>query len=300
MVGTAALYAAVQHRAGNQDTKWYEYKNEDGTTTDLRPFFPITPYLAVADLYVKYSEGKPIDVKEFMEGFTGAQFRTGASSALLENFFETLRGEGSPTSDRLFEMAGEHIGEVFGGGLTPLRVVRDIQAAYDTEAAMVRDARQTEGVSGFDRFTSALQNKIIKDMPETGILPSAKDLPEFQSPTREGPIFRQSPITGQLTGLRREDKRSPAETELVRLGFKSFRIVPSSGDKTADALVKKYMGKEIEDRLGAIVSSESFQKKNDNQKRAAIANYLKRYRARAKSTGEDRGHKNKRQAIYTV
>ena len=292
MVGTAALYAAVQHRAGSQDTKWYEYKNEDGTTTDLRPFFPITPYLAVADLYVKVSEGKPIDGKEFMEGFTGAQFRTGASSALLENFFETLRGE-TPSGDRLAEMAGEHIGEVFGGGLTPLRVVRDIQAAYDTEAAMVRDARQTEGVSGFDRFTSALQNKIVKDLPETGILPSAKDLPEFQSPTREGPIFRQSPITGQITGLRREDKRSPAETELVRLGFKSFRIVPSSGDKTADALVKKYMGKEIEDRLGAIVSSESFQNKNDNQKRAAIANYLKRYRARAKSLAKIEAAKTK-------
>ena len=292
MVGTASLYAAVKYRSENQDTKWYEGKNEDGTTTDLRPFFPITPYLAVADLYVKYAAGQPIDGKEFLEGFTGAQFRTGASSALLENFFEGLRGE-KPSGDRLYEMVGEHIGEVFGGGLTPLRVVRDIQAAYDTEAAMVRDARQTEGVATFDRFTSALKNKLIKDMPETGILPSAKDLPEFQSPTREGPIFRQSPITGQITGLRREDKRSPAETELVRLGFKSFRIVPGSGDKTADAMVKKYMGKEIEDRLGVIISSESFQKKTDNEKRAVISNTLKRYRTRAKQLAKIEATKTK-------
>jgi len=53
------------------------------------------------------------------------------------------------------------------------------------------------------------------------------------------------------------------------------------------------MGKEIEDRLGAIVSSESFQKKNDNQKRAAIANYLKRYRARAKSLAKIEATKTK-------
>ena len=39
IVGTAALYAAIKHRAENQDTNWYEYKTEDGRTGDLRPYF---------------------------------------------------------------------------------------------------------------------------------------------------------------------------------------------------------------------------------------------------------------------
>ena len=104
VVGTAALISAINYRAQNQDVKFYEYKNEDGSTSDLRPFFPLTPYLAVADLIVKLGgtetaslglvdqpeSVQALDVKEIIEAFTGAQFRTGASSYITENFADLL------------------------------------------------------------------------------------------------------------------------------------------------------------------------------------------------------------------
>jgi len=280
VVGTAALMTAIKYRADNQDIKFYEGRNDDGSTSDLRPFFPLTPYLALADVIVKLTDdsAKPIDVKEFIEAFTGAQFRTGASSYVLENFDELLKAEPDTiTSERLSEMMGGYVGELFGGAATPLRVVRDIQAAYDTEAAVVRDARQVEGVGSGERFVNALKNTVAKDIP--GL---AKDLPAVESPTREGDIYRQSPLIGQVTGLRREAKRNPAEEEFERFGIERFEIVPGSGDKMADAAVKKALGPIVEKRISDLVTSERYLAKTDNEKRVMLNEYMSMYRARAK------------------
>jgi hypothetical protein len=280
LVGTAALISAIKYRADNQDIKLYEARNDDGSTSDLRPFFPLTPYLALADIIVKLSneDSKPIDVKEFLEAFTGAQFRTGASSYVLENMDELIRAEGDTiTSERLSEMMGGYVGEMFGGAMTPLRVVRDIQAAYDTEAAVVRDARQVEGVGGGERFVNALKNTVAKDLP--GL---AKDLPAVESPTREGDVYRQSPLVGQITGLRREAKRNPAEEEFERFGIQRFEIVSGSGDKMADAAVKKALGPIVEKRISDLVTSERYLAKSDNEKRAMLNQYMRMYKARAK------------------
>jgi hypothetical protein len=284
LVGTAALISAIKYRADNQDIKLYEARNDDGSTSDLRPFFPLTPYLALADVIVKLSneDSKPIDVTEFLESFTGAQFRTGASSYVLENMDELLRAEGDTiTSERISEIMGGYVGEMFGGAMTPLRVVRDIQAAYDTEAAVVRDARQVEGVGGEERFVNALKNTVAKDIP--GL---AKDLPAVESPTREGDVYRQSPLIGQVTGLRREAKRNPAEEEFERFGIKRFEIVPGSGDKMADAAVKKALGPIVEKRISDLVTSERYLAKTDSEKRVMLNEYMKIYRGRAKQLAQ--------------
>ena len=278
LVGTAALISAIKYRADNQDIKLYEARNDDGTTSDLRPFFPLTPYLALADVIVKVSNDKPVDIQEFLEVFTGAQFRTGASSYVLENMDELLRAEGDTiTSERMSEIMGGYVGEMFGGAMTPVRVIRDIQAAYDTEAAVVRDARQVEGVGGGERFVNALKNTVAKDIP--GL---AKELPAIESPTREGDVYRQSPLVGQITGLRREAKRNPAEVEFERFGIERFEIVPGSGDKMADAAVKKALGPIVEKRISDLVTSERYLAKTDNQKRVMLNEYMKMYRSRAK------------------
>lgn len=291
VVGTAALMTAIKYRADNQDIKFYEGRNDDGSTSDLRPFFPLTPYLALADVIVKLTDdsAKPIDVKEFIEAFTGAQFRTGASSYVLENFDELLKAEPDTiTSERLSEMMGGYVGELFGGAATPLRVVRDIQAAYDTEAAVVRDARQVEGVGAGERFVNALKNTVAKDIP--GL---AKDLPAVESPTREGDIYRQSPLIGQVTGLRREAKRNPAEEEFERFGIKRFEIVPGSGDKMADAAVKKALGPMVEERITRLVQSEEYLAKSDNKKRAMLNNRMRTLRSWAKQAAKIEASKDK-------
>jgi len=293
VVGTAALMSAINYRAKNQDTKWFEGKTDDGKTTDLRPYFPITPYLALADMIVKmgYAEGASlgmvdqpeitgeIDVQEFLEGVTGAQFRTGASSFVLDESFKLFKGESSDMKkERLYELTGQYVAELFGGAATPLRVLRDVEAAYDTEAAIVRDARQTTGDTPLKRGVSAFTNVLQKDMPIV-----SKDLPELQSTTREAPIYRQSSGVSQLFGLPREEAaRTPGEKELVRLGIKNFTIVPSEREGEATALVKKHFGKRFEERINKEINSKEYKNKSNSKQKQTMRNILREFRARAR------------------
>ncbi len=293
MVGTAALYAAINHRASNQDTNWYEYKTDDGRTGDLRPYFPITPYLAIADLIVKAGVTEDVtlgtieqpdisadvNLVETFEGVTGAQFRTGASSFVIDQFEDLVAGETDfLKSEKFAEVMGQYTATLFGGAVTPLRVVRDVQAAYDTEAAIVRDAKQTSGIGFGDRFSSGFAATIQKELP--GL---SKDLPEFQAATREDPLYRQSSLTSQLFGTpRKVAERSDGEKELVRLGIKDYAIVPGTGAKEADALVKKYMGIEFEKEVNKLVNTPEYKRLSLNQKKAKITNTIKQFRSRAK------------------
>ena len=58
--------------------------------------------------------------------------------------------------------------------------------------------------------------------------------------------------------------------------------MPGSGDKMADAAVKKALGPIVEKRVSDLVTSERYLAKSDNEKRAMLNQYLRMYKARAK------------------
>ena len=289
VVGTAAFGAAIMHRANNQDVKFWEYRTEDGRTADLRPYFPLTPYLAIADLIVKAANNDldKANPREVLEAFTGAQFRTGASSYVIENFGEAFinplfsAGQDTPSSERMGELIGGFVAEMSGGYLTPMRIVRDVQASFDTEAATLRDAKQSSGIGMDERFYSALKNGIYKDLPEL-----SKELPVLESPTRKGDVYRQQPLLGQLGAPRLEPQRNPAEDELTRLGIERYTVGSRTGDKAADAFVNKYLGEFMEDSVSALVQSEEYLSMTDAEKRAALNNEMKRVRKFSKELGQ--------------
>ena len=312
IVGTSALYAAIQFRANNQDIKWYEAKKgsvrpsdtaREDATVDLRPYFPFTPYLAVADLIVKAGIAEELtlgavkqpetfddpSIRTAIEGITGAQFRTGVSSYVLDEAIKVLGGKSDVTNtEKLGERVGKFLGELSGGVLTPLRVVRDVQAAYDTEAAYLRDSSQTKGLGFVDKAASSFGNQVLKEIPDVGQsalgFSSMESLPKFESPTREAPIMRQSSGVSQLFGLpRKEGERSDAEKELVKFGIEGFQIVPDSGDAEANALIKKYMGVELERTLNKLVNSRSYKNKSTNKQKVALNSMIRQFRGRAKS-----------------
>jgi hypothetical protein len=289
IVGTAALMSAIKYREENQDSKWYDIEADDGQTLDARPFFPIAPYLAVADIIVKMKNNELDDGawSQIVEGISGAQMRTGASSYVIDGMFSEISaaaGDGDLTgigAQKIGEITGKFLGELVGAATTPLRVVNDVVAQFDKDAAIVRDANQSEGMTFSERAVSAFNNKIIKDIPVL-----QKTLPEYQSPTREAPLMKQSPLVGQLTGARYQQRKNLAESELIDLGYENWEVVPSTGDKTADAFVKKHMGKLVETQLIREIANPNYERLSDAQKKASMATKLKRYRDLAKKMGE--------------
>jgi hypothetical protein len=302
-VGTAALFAAIKHREENQDTEWYNVMDSEGRTLDTRPFFPISPYLAVADFIVKMKNDTldEAGIKQVMEGLTGSQIRAGASAYMIDSFFENLEsvtgGEGGDIkTEKMAEYVGGYLGELVGAVTTPARVVGDIMAQFDKEALHQRDARQIDGVGGFERGVSAFENSITRNLPkipglfdeETSLIgvSSSQDMPIKESASRERPEMKQSPLLAQLTGVRFRSRRSPVEKKLLDLGYEEWEIVPTTGDKTADAFVKKHMGMLVERYLSQEINSESFNELTDAQQKASVANKLKRYRKLAKEMGK--------------
>ncbi len=282
-VGSAALMAAIKYRIDNPEIKWYEGEKEDGRTVDLRPFFPITPYLAVADVIVRLGEGREIDTKQLIEGLTGAQFRAGASSYMIDSAFEFLRADNGNNiqQEKLGEFFGGYVGEIFGAFATPFRVIRDIDAAFRKDSAVVRDSRQTEGSGALERGLSAGTNAFQRNLPFL-----TSDLPALQSPTQEGDIIQQDPLTTQLTGQKMTARRTAVQKELVKHGYEDYQIIPTTGDKVADAYIKKYMGKLVADSLANEIDSDYYKGLSRVKQEAALKNKLSLYRDIAKTLGE--------------
>ena len=289
IVGTAAFGAAIKYRADNQDVQFYEFRTDDGSTGDLRPYFPLVPYLAIADLIVKSTNGEmgKANIKKTLEAFTGVQSRTGVSSYVLDNFGEAfitpLQGDGSdsPNTERVGELLGGYVAELSGGFLTPARMVRDIQAAFDTEAAVLRDPKQASGRGVDDRFYSSLKNGVYKNLPEL-----AKQLPAMESPTRGGDVYRESSLAGQFGAPRKEAPRNPAEEEMTRLGIERYTVGSRTGDKAADAFVNKHMGELVEKRMTTLVESDRYKSLTDTQKRGTFDRRMSVMRGYAVELGE--------------
>ena len=125
ILGTSILMGAIEaKRRGFGGEKWYELKTEDGKRIDARPYFPLTPYLLVADLVVRAEDGRiPPDAKDILQGLTGAQFRTGAGLALVDDFVNDLAGVDS--EEKLGRKVTRFVSDVLGGYLTPLRMFGD-------------------------------------------------------------------------------------------------------------------------------------------------------------------------------
>ena len=286
MVGSAALATAIYYRENNQDTEWFNLKAKDGRTVDMRPFFPAAPYMIVADMIVKYNNGEldKLKGKDFIDGFTGAQFRAGAASYTVDKFYEVIGSEGGIDSigtERLGEIIGGYVGEVTSGFITPARIVKDVVAAFDEEEAIVRDSSAIEGVGAKERGVNAFLSKFLKNIPY-----ASQTLPEYESPTREETVRTQSPLLGQFLGLRFRERANPAEAELVRLGYKSFEILPTTGDKEADRLAKKTLGGILEKYIGNLIKRDRYKNMTEAQKKAVVKIYLRELRSVAKDFGE--------------
>ena len=290
-VGSAALAAAVMYREENQDVLWYEMKDtKENKTIDARAIFPITPYLAVADLIVKLKNGETQDLNAFtqlLQGVAGAQFRPGSAVDFVENLVTTIQevatdGLGdAPARERLGKVFGDWAGSIAGRPLTAGQIFRDAAAMYDDTQALVRETRKAEGEGFIDNASSAFMGHLKSKLPVW-----QEDLDPYRSITSDKPVRRQSAFMGQLTGMRYMPTRSEVETELSSLGIEAYTLMPSTGNKEADYMMKKHMPTYINMVLGAQIGSTYYKGLTKNEKKLAIKNRMTDVRKLAKSVAE--------------
>lgn len=284
IIGGAALGWAISYRAANQDKRWYEYETNDKRNNDLRPFFPLAPYLLIADAIVKFdnSSWTKKNRREFAEGLIGTRL-SGSGLYAINTIYEGLQSESQGSlqneiggalsnnisTQKASEIVGNFVGELTGGPVSTNLVsslVRDAVRTFDADEAVIRDTRQTTSNTSLGRMGEAFVNSATRNIPYMN-----QDKPVKQSPTREGDLYYQSPITTSVTGIRSEQPRNALEDEMTRLGIGNFDINKSTGNKQADYYVTEQMGNLSESGF-VDVTSPTYERMDDDQKR----NYIKK------------------------
>jgi len=279
VVGTTLLLTSIEaKRKGSEDNKWYEVETSSGKTVDMRPYFPLTPYLLVADMIVRSESGRGApDAKDVLQGLTGAQFRAGASIQLVQNALDGMSG--LDTEEKINKFMSDYTSNVLGGYLTPIRMFGDF---VDQDQQFRRPLPTGE-------FLADTTNQLKSNVPFV-----RDQFPESESPTREAapgrPDTVQIPFTGieapgplvrQLTGATVREEKNVAEREFDRLGFKRRDILPYSGNAIVDQTRAKYMGKPVEIIIGALVESPIYKSKTNAEKDALLRKTLQEIRKSA-------------------
>lgn len=279
VVGTTILLATIEaKRKGSEDNKWYEVETSSGKTIDMRPYFPLTPYLFVADVVTRLESGRNWgDPKDILQALTGAQFRAGASSQLVQNILDGMVG--LDTEEKINRYFSDYVSDVIGGFLTPLRMFNDF---------IDQDQEFRAPVPTGEFFTDTT-NRLKSSIPIV-----REQLPELESPTREATPGRPDtvqipftninvpgPLTRQLTGATVREEKNAAEREFDRLGFKRRDILPYSGNAIVDQTRARVMGKKVERDIGALVQSDFYKSKTNAEKEFMLRKVLKGIRSSA-------------------
>ena len=274
VIGSTILMATIEAKRKGmaEDHKWYELETTEGKTVDMRPYFPLTPYLFVADVITRIESGRNWgDAKDILQALSGAQFRAGASLQLIQNLLDGLGG--LDTEEKVNKFMSDYVSDVLGGFLTPLRMFNDfIEQEQDFRAPVPTGD-----------FLTDTTNRLKTSIPIV-----REQFPELQSPTRAAapgrpdtvklPIIGAEvpgPITRQLSGATVREEKNIAEREFDRLGYKRRDILPYSGNAVVDQTRAEYLGPLIETVIPVLVQSEQYQSKTNQEKNVLLRQSLK-------------------------
>tara|TARA_R110000744_G_scaffold130991_1_gene238968 strand:- start:296 stop:3715 length:3420 start_codon:yes stop_codon:yes gene_type:complete len=264
IVGFAAIAAAIKYRSEHQDDSNYnEYVKEDGTTVDMSAMFPIPFYMFIGDLYVKVANGTAGNLTggDYSQGLTGMQVRGADFNYMITNFADAFGDIGTTgvSSEKLGEMLGKYTGDMLGQFVTPAKVVRDVLAAFDEEQSMMRDPNIIESKGIGNRFVESAVKKAVVNLPtQVQEFFTGDVLPPAQSAVKGEDQYRVAPLLTQATGLKVIPKRSAVENELITKGIKPYLMLTPTGDKEADALIRKHMPTFLDDVVGSIIDTEYY------------------------------------------
>ena len=283
IVGSAAITAAVYYRADNQDSEWSMMGD-----VDIRNIWPIGFYMLLGDAIVKLDQGTISDLqaRDFLEGLMGYGGRAGQTGhALFSNLIGLLEDSNVPLFGKgefSATLEGEGLGERFGNTmakfverpLTQMRIVSDIQRAFDHEAAIIKDSKQYEGQGWGERALSGFSETMQGSMPELGLFDEPQP-PRF-SPTRAEPSRRVGTLFKQLLGLTQQEPQRDYEKELFSIGMEDYIIYRNTGEGEYDNEMRKEIGAYVPVLLAPVMRSDRYLQRDRAQRVATVKNYINR------------------------
>jgi len=291
------LGIALTLRYNQEGGNWYEYVDDTGETRDLRPLFPLAPFLFIADAMMRGFKELPSSPNAFNEGveaLLGVSARAGVIGSTLRELRRFAESDiESPDNDkRLGMVAGNFFGYMFGGLSTPVRAVTDIvRTVGDQEQRELIDRRQQEKILenfgffseemtrdniGISSFVDEFVRNIVQGTPfERSVMGQASTLADpFSDKDRVG---SRTAFRKQLTGVASLGLQSDVQRELARVGIDKFRISSYSKTPEYDNIYNAVMGMLSNEVVDRFIRSDEYQSLiPENQQRALENLYFSR------------------------
>jgi hypothetical protein len=298
LVGSGMLMGAMAYRMSEHaGENWWEGKKADGSTYDLRPFFPAAPYLFVGDLVARAIDkdvknltdfdikdrplyGDRNELADAIQALSGTQFRAGMGLYTLDAALREAMSENDPDKiQRILTNATANIVNTYTIPLTFLQDTYNTFAAED-EARIVKNTKSSNMLSLFINKSLARvpgNYKIEQFLAEKlGTNPSEI----YQSPTRGEDIRRVTPFSRQLYGVLYNERKNRFEKELAENKISRNIVFSKTGVPEADALISQFMGEYISDYVvPAIEASDTYKSKSRDEKKDFLKRVIQEYRS---------------------
>jgi hypothetical protein len=271
VVGTAALAAAYDYRLSNQDTEWYNMKNDDGSTVDTRAIFPLGPTLAVADFMAKRKMGLEPKTAEMVESIIGMKMPAGTQNQFLDQVFAAMSSE--KEADKIEIALGKVVGDFTARFSQPF-VFKSAYEFFDLfreGGSIQRDPNVIKAEDSGDRFIEAAVNRVQSKLPV-----AKESLPEAVPRLREGPVYKEGEFFYSLVGVRETPAKTPAEKEIVRLGIDPFKLYgPSSGDRLYDRAFVEAANPMVINAIERTTANKRYQALSPTEQKLALTNVVR-------------------------
>lgn len=254
LIGTAGLYGAMAFRdSENAGEKWYEGRRDDGTTYDMRPFFPAAPFLWAADIINRVKNDDPIigDTSFWTEGLqalSGTQFRAGFGLYALDKAAADM-ASAKDSPEALQKIGINMATNIINTYSIPLTLGQDLYNTFyaPDDERIVRQSDSSDMMSyGINRILSRVPGNVaLEKMISESIGMKERDL--YQPATREGVVRRVTPLSRQTLGILKQERKNWFEKELDTLKISKKIVNSKTGIPEADFLLNQFMGEYIED-----------------------------------------------------
>ena len=183
MLGIAAVGAAYMYRTSEDAPSEYEkVPVGDEAQLDTTATYPMAQYLYVGEMVKRMKEGTfsaRFDAKEFVELFTGSNFRTGVGNSVLEEIAEIASGTDLTSGEKVGKAIGRPLGNYLSTWLVPFGQIIDAERAAGVRGTEFKET----GVDPSFDFVDTFKNETLKPLRNRGILLSADA--EAQLPNKE-------------------------------------------------------------------------------------------------------------------
>ena len=221
LMGMAAVGAGYWYRSGeNAPAEYNQIAVGAESQMDSTPTYPMAHFLYMGEATKRMMDGTFddwFDAQEFVELFTGSNFRTGVGNSILEEVAQMA----DSTDLTSGEAAGRMVGRTFGNYLTtwavPFAQIIDAERAAGVRGTEYKDASTDPSLD----FWSTTGKELKRSFQQRGIGLGAAE--EAELPDQVYPFYpdgkqRVAPIA-KFAGVALTNRPSEAGEYLMDLGF---------------------------------------------------------------------------------